>query len=408
MRRGECIMSESQKALPLAGVKVADFSWVGAGPRATKDLADMGATVIKIESRKRLDLGRLSPPFAGGGRDPDASTFFAITNTSKLGVTINLNDPRGIEVAKKLVAWADIVVENFSHGYMDRIGLSFDTLKSIKPDIIQISVSVAGRKGPLGTMRGYGNSAAALSGMAALSGWPDRDPHMPPFAYGDVVAPMFATVAALAALEHRRQTGEGQMIDISQVEPLVHVMADRFEAAQKGSGGKPGNRTTRYAPHGAFPARGVDQWIAIAVRTDAEWRELAAIANIDDARFDALAGRKADEDALEIVLGAWTRGQDKHLLADRLSALGIAAEAVADGRDVFTDPELIDHGHYQSIEHDKLGICDMPAPPLRFSDSDIRISAPPNLGEHNRRIFVDLLGMTETEVAELAQTGALA
>lgn len=394
--------------LPLAGVKVADFSWVGAGPRATKDLADMGATVIKIESRKRLDLGRLSPPFAGGGRDPDASTFFAITNTSKLGVTINLNDPRGIEVAKKLVAWADIVVENFSHGYMDRIGLSFDTLKAIKPDIIQISVSVAGRKGPLGTMRGYGNSAGALSGMAALSGWPDRDPHMAPFAYGDVVAPMFATVATLAALEHRRQTGEGQLIDISQTEPLIHVMADRFAAEQTGSGGKPGNRSPQRAPLGAYPARGVDQWVAIAVRSDAEWAALAEAAGITDPRFATHAGRKAHEDDLDAALSAWTRGQDKRVLADRLAAIGIPAEPVNDGRDVFTDRELIERGHYHPVTHSKLGDTEIPGPPLRFSDSAIRVGPPPNLGEHNHAVFVDLLGMSEAEVRDLTDAGALA
>ncbi|HSX57464.1 MAG TPA: CoA transferase [Sphingomonas sp.] len=394
--------------LPLEGVKVADFSWVGAGPRATKDLADLGATVIKIESRKRLDLGRLSPPFAGGGRDPDASAFFAITNTSKLGVTINLNDARGIEVAKKLVGWADIVVENFSYGYMDRVGLSFETLKAINPAIIQISVSVAGRKGPLGPMRGYGNSAAALSGLAAQSGWPDRGPHMPPFAYGDVVAPMFATVAMLAALEHRRMTGEGQHIDISQVEPLIHAMADQFGAVQAGVTGKPGNRSPFCAPHGAFPARGVDQWIAIAVRDDAEWTKLAQLSGIKDPRFASLASRKANEDSLDAALSEWTRLHDKHVLADRLAALGIPAEPVNDGRDVFTDPELIERGHYRPITHDKLGKCDMPAPPLRFSGSAIRVSPPPNLGEHNRAIFVDLLGMSETEVAELTEAGALA
>lgn len=394
--------------LPLEGVKVADFSWVGAGPRATKDLADLGATVIKIESRKRLDLGRLSPPFAGGGRDPDASVFFAITNTSKLGVTINLSDPRGVEVAKKLVAWADVVVENFSYGYMDRVGLSFDTLKAINPDIIQVSVSVAGRKGPLGAMRGYGNSAAALSGLAALSGWPDRGPHMPPFAYGDVVAPMFATVATLAALEHRRMTGEGQHIDISQVEPLVHTMADQFAGVQAGMAGKPGNRSPLHAPHGAYPARGVDQWIAIAIRDDAEWVRLAAEAGISDPRFAELAGRKSNEDALDALLSDWTRLHDKHVLADRLAALGVAAEPVNDGRDVYTDPELIERGHFRPIAHSKLGECDMPAPPLRFSDSAVRVGPPPNLGEHNHAIFVDLLGMTEAEVRELTEAGALA
>jgi benzylsuccinate CoA-transferase BbsF subunit len=389
--------------LPLAGVKIADFSWVGAGPRATKDMADLGASVIKIESRKRLDLGRLSPPFATPGRDPDASTFFAITNTSKRGVTINLTDPRGVEVAKRLVAWADIVVENFSHGYMDRIGLSFDTLKAIKPDIIQVSVSVAGRRGPLGPMRGYGNSAAALSGLAHLSGWPDRDPHMPPFAYGDVVAPMFATVAMLAALEHRRLTGEGQHIDISQVEPLVHVIADQLHGEAK-----PGNRSPRYAPHGALPARGVDQWIAIAARDDAEWAKLAEIARIADARFATLAGRKAHEDELEAALSAFTRRHDKRTLADKLAALGIPAEPVNDGRDVWRDPELTERGHFREITHDKLGTCDMPAPPLRFSDSGIDVGPPPNLGQHNHEVFVDLLGMSEVEVAELTEAGALA
>ncbi len=393
---------------PLAGVTVADFSWVGAGPRATKDLADLGATVIKIESRKRLDLGRLSPPFAGGKRDPDASTFFAITNTSKQAVTINLSDPRGVEVAKRLVSWADIVVENFSHGYMDRIGLSFDTLRAIKPDIIQVSVSVAGRSGPLGTMRGYGNSAGALSGMAALSGWEDRGPHMPPFAYGDVVAPMFATVAMLAALEHRRRTGEGQHIDISQVEPLVHVMADVFAERQAGRSEKPGNRDAGMAPHGAFPARGHEQWVAIAVRDDADWARLAELAAIHDPRFATLAGRKGAEDALDAALSAWTRGQDKHVLADRLSSAGIAAEPVADGRDVFTDPELIERGHFRPIVHSKLGACDMPAPPLRFSESMIAVGPPPNLGEHNHAVFVDLLGMDADRVRELVDTGALA
>ena len=180
----------------LHGVKIADFSWVGAGPRATKDLADNGATVVKIESRKRLDLGRMSPPFKDGKRNPDGSAFFAQTNTSKYGVTINLGDPRGVEVAKKLIAWADVVVENFSKGYLDRLGLSFDQMKAIKPDIILVSVSVAGRTGPASNMRGYGNSAAALSGQAALSGRPGAPPHMPPFAYGDVVAPMFTSMSA--------------------------------------------------------------------------------------------------------------------------------------------------------------------------------------------------------------------
>jgi len=394
--------------LPLKDVKVADFSWVGAGPRATKDLADFGATVIKIESHKRLDLGRLSPPFVDDIPDPNGSAFFAITNTSKQSVTINLGHPDGISMAKKLVAWADLVVENFSAGYMERIGLSYDTLKAIKPDIIVASVSVAGRTGPLGMMRGYGNSAAALSGLAALSGWPDRDPHMPPFAYGDVVAPMFATVGILAALEHRRKTGEGQHLDISQLEPLVHTMADIYAGDPKGGDDKPGNRSLLAAPHGAFRCRGSNQYIAIAVRSDAEWRELAQIMCCNDQRFTTLAGRKAHEDELETIVHNWTCGQDKHILADQLNQLGIAAEPVADGRDVFTDPELVLRGHYRRIRHSRLGDCDMPTPPLRFSDSDIRVEPPPILGEHLEAVFVDMLGESRDKIAALIAAGALA
>ena len=390
----------------LTGVKIADFSWVGAGPRATKDLADHGATVVKIESRKRLDLGRMSPPFKDGKRNPDGSSFFAITNTSKLGVTINLGDPRGIEVAKKLVAWADVVVENFGKGFMERIGLGADVLRAIKPDLIILSVSVAGRVGPMSDLRGYGNSAAALSGLAALSGWPDRGPHMPPFAYGDVVAPMFGTMAVLAALEHKRQTGEGQHIDVSQVEPLVHVLSDVLIRRQiEGEAfEKPVNAAPGMAPHGIFPARGIEQYCAIAVRDDADWRALAGIIGADPA-LD-LAARAAPE--VSAALADWTRGRDKHLIAEELAAAGVPAEAVRDGREVFTDPELIESSHYVAIEHPVLGRCDMPGPPADFSRSEVKIGPPPMLGGDNHHVFVEMLGMDADEIAALADEGVLA
>lgn len=393
----------------LAGVKIADFSWVGAGPRATKDLADHGATVVKVESAKRLDLGRVSPPFKDGKRDVDGSAFFAITNTSKLGVTINLSDPRGQAVARKLVAWADVVVENFGKGFMERIGLGFADCRAIRPDIIMLSVSVAGRTGPMSDLRGYGNSAAALSGLAALSGWPDRPPHMPPFAYGDVVAPMFATLAVLAALEHRRATGEGQHLDVSQVEPLVHVLGDVLARGQaEGEYERLANASVSMAPHGIYPARGIDQWIAIAAQDDDAWRALATMIGLDADRYPDLDRRKAGVGDIEPAIAAWTAGQDKHVLADRLSAAGVAAEAVNDGRDVFTDRELITSGHFVAIDHPVLGHCDMPAPPAHFSRSEVIVGPPPRLGEHNRQVFVEMLGMDRAEIEELVAAGALA
>ncbi len=375
----------------LDGLKIADFSWVGAGPRATKDLADNGATVIKIESRKRLDLGRRSPPFAGDPNDHDGSAFFAQTNTSKQSVTINLSDPRGVDVARQLVAWADVVVENFGPGFMDRIGLGYDELRRIRPDIILASVSVAGKTGPMAGFRGYGNSAAAHSGHAWLSGWPESEPHMPPLAYGDVVAPMFATVAILAALEYRARTGEGQHLDISQIEPMVHVIADLYAEDQPA---KPGNDDAQFILHGVFPTAGEDQWIAIAVETDAQAAALAQVLGLAAADADAVA--------------AATATQDKHDLAARLAAQGIAAAPVLDGREVLENPDLAAGGHYVSLDHPVLGRSQMPAPPYRFDRTPAGLFRAPLLGEHNEEVFVNMLGLSREEVMELGREGVLA
>ncbi|KRA43244.1 CaiB/BaiF CoA transferase family protein [Devosia sp. Root635] len=375
----------------LADLRIADFSWVGAGPRATKDLADNGATVIKIESRKRLDLGRMSPPFAGDPKDFDGSAFFAQTNTSKKSVTINLSDPKGIEIARKLVAWADVVVENFGPGFMDRIGLGYAVLKKIKPDIILASVSVAGKTGPMAGFRGYGNSAAAHSGHAWLTGEANNPPHMPPLAYGDVVAPMFLTVAILAALEHRSRTGEGQHLDVSQIEPMVHVIADLYaqDRAEKAGNDDPSCRV-----HGVFPTAGTDQWIAITAENNAQAEALKTSLGI------AALDRE--------TIAAATQGQDKFALFDKLSAAGVAAGPVLDGKDLSENPELLASGHYTKVEHPVLGLSSMPAPPYVFSETPGKIGPAPLLGQHNRDVYVDMLGLDGAEVDTLMREGSLA
>ncbi len=377
----------------LDGLKIADFSWVGAGPRATKDLADNGATVIKIESRKRLDLGRLSPPFAGDAKDPDGSAFFAQTNTSKQSVTINLSTPAGVEIAKKLVAWADVVVENFGPGFMERIGLGYETLKIIKPEIILASVSVAGRTGPMSGFRGYGNSAAAHSGHASLTGWPGRDPHMPPLAYGDVVAPMFATVAILAALEHKARTGQGQHLDISQIEPMVHVIADLY--AHDPIPAKAGNEDERYLVHGVFPCAGEEQWIAIAARTSDEAAGLARVLKIDGELT-----AKAVADAAS--------SRDRDALASALIEQGVPAGAVKTGKDVFESADLAAAGHFVALDHPVLKTSRMPAPPYRFSETPWEMRRAPLLGEHNRQVFGSIAGLGDDEIVRLEEEGVLA
>lgn len=372
----------------LSDVKIADFSWVGAGPRATKDLADNGAIVIKIESRKRLDLGRLSPPFAGSPKDVDGSAFFAQTNTSKQSVTINLMDPKGIEVAKKLIAWADVVVENFGPGFMERIGLGYDTLREIKPDIILASVSVAGKTGPMAGFRGYGNSAAAHSGHAWLTGAPGGDPHMPPLAYGDVVAPMFLTLAVLSALEYRARTGLGQHVDVSQIEPMVHVISDLYAEDMPA---RTGNADSSALVHDVFPCAGDDQWIAITAENETQVQALKGALGIGDLADIAKA----------------TATQDKFTLFDLLSAAGVAAGPVLDGRDLASNPELIAGGHYQSPKHAVLGEAAMPAPPYHLHGTPWNVGPAPLIGEHNHAVFVAMLGLDPAYVETLVAEGAL-
>lgn len=369
----------------LDGLKVADFSWVGAGPRATKDLADNGATVVKVESARRLDLGRRSPPFAGGDRhNHDASVFFAQTNTSKKSVTINLSDPRGVEVAKRLAAWSDVVVENFGPGYMDRIGLGWQVLQDLRPGIILASVSVAGRSGPMAGFRGYGNSAAAWSGHCDMTGWPGTEPHMPPFAYGDVVAPMMLTVAILSALEQRDRTGQGVWVDVSQIEAMVHVAADLFAEMPEE---KPANDDPSFAIHDVFPCSGEDRWIAIACETDAQ--------------ETALRGVLGDGD-----VSSQTATWEAEALESALVAAGVPAAAVLDGEGLAEHPALNAAGHFVAVDHPVIGRAKMPAPPYTFSATPASVGPSPCLGADNAGVFAEI-GLSDDEIDSLTAEGVL-
>src|SRR3569623_817835 len=212
---------------------------------------------------------------------------------------------------------------------------------------------------------------------------------------------MFATIGVLAAREHRRQTGHGRHIDVSQVEPLVHTMEDLLVRVQTGGEPRIGNASPTMAPHGVYPARGHDQWVASTVRDDADWSALAALVGLDATAWPDLAARRTAAATIDAAIGAWTSGQDKHRVADRLAAAGVPAEAVNDGRDVFTDAEL-GGGHYVAIDHAVLGRCEMPAPPTSFSRSEIAVGPPPRLGEHNRLVFEDYLGLDPALLAALA------
>ena len=255
------------------GIKVAEFAWTVVGPATSKYLADHGATVVKIESHGRLDTLKGTSPFPGGKASLDGSMCYGRYNSNKYCVSIDLEHPNGQKLAWKLIQWADIVTEAFSPRVMKKWGLDYESVSKVRPDVIYLSSSMQGRGGPHSSYIGYGHNAAALSGFAGLSGWPDLPPAAPYGPYTDFICPRFNIVALIAALDYRRRTGKGQWLEQSQFETALHFLAPLFMdyMANGRVAERQGNRLGHAAPHGVFPCKGDDYWIAIAVFTDEEW-----------------------------------------------------------------------------------------------------------------------------------------
>lgn len=396
----------------LEGVTVCDFSWVGAGPRATKELADHGAEVIKIESRHRLDPSRRSPPFRGAP-GPDTSGFFVMSNTSKRSVSINLSDPRGVAVARRLALESDMVVENFGKGFMERLGLDYASLSKEKPDLLMVSVSIAGRTGPLADFRGYGNSAAATSGQAMLTGFPGGPPHLTNYAFGDVATPLFAAIGMMGALDYKRRTGRGLYVDIAQLDSMMHLLAaPLLELAATGQAPSAmGNRSTYCAPHGVFACKGDDEWCAVAVETDTHWQAFCRVAGREelaaDPRFETVAARLKHVDEAEAAVAAWTRDRDRNEAAEALLAVGVPAAPVRNGREVSEDPQIAHRKLAELVDHPVMGPVRHVAPAFSLSDTPARVTAAPVLGADTRDVLHRVAGLGDDEIAELEKEGVL-
>ncbi|MBN2403176.1 MAG: CoA transferase [Spirochaetes bacterium] len=395
----------------LEGINVLDFSWAGAGPFATKFLADFGAQVIKVESKKRPDIGRMTPPFKNNLRHPDASALFIHTNTNKLSISLNLRHPKGIEIIKKLVEISDLVMENFTPGVMGRLGLTYDVLKKIKPDIIMASSSIYGQTGPKSQLSGFGNTGCAISGHYMLTGWPDREPVTPGIAYADVVQPIFTSIAILAALDYRRSTGKGQYIDTTQVETMVHfispAMLDYFANGHIET--RMGNRSTYACPHGVFPCRGEDRWCAIAVFNENEWKNLCDVMGNPDwcsqQKFSSLTLRQEHEDELESLISKWTIRFERDELASMLQQAGITSGSVQDGQDLLDDAHLAERQSFIKLTHPVIGECNHPTQPVKLSGYTPQMRTAPCLGEHNEYVYKELLGIPEDEYNALLSEG---
>lgn len=396
----------------LKGIRVLDFTWAGAGPLSTQVLANYGAQVIKVESRKRLDIARISPPFAHNTRHVDGAGLFVQANTSKLGVSLNLQHGKAIEIVKKLVEISDVVVENFTPGVMERLGLAYKDLKKIKPDIIAASSSIYGQNGPKSRFSGFGNTGYGIAGHYMMTGWPDREPVAPSFVYPDVAQPYFTAIAILAALDYRRKTGMGQYIDSTMVETMTQfiapTMVDYFVNGKTAS--RNGNRTPEACPHGAFPCKGDDQWCAIAVFEEVEWKDLCkAMGNpqwCQDDKFSSVTSRKANEDELETLISQWTITYDRYALMALLQEAGVTAGALQDADDLIdVDPQLRERQSFVRLTHPVIGECNHPAPAMKLSESPACVKTSPCLGQHNEYIYKELLGIDDEAYDTLLKEG---
>jgi crotonobetainyl-CoA:carnitine CoA-transferase CaiB-like acyl-CoA transferase len=397
----------------LLGINVLDFGWAVAGSLVGKYLADHGAQVIRVESGKRLDATRNSRLIsASSGNNPDDKPWFTHLNTSKLSLAVNLKHAKSKNIMDRLIKWADIVNENFTPGTMSKLGFNYDYMKSINPDIIMVSGSVYGQSGPMSQQWGVDGTGAALSGYLALTGWPDRTPVGPHVPYGDVVLPLMNALAAVAALDYRRRTGMGQHIDGSMLDTCVHQITPALLDLQANNRlqTRSGNRIPYACPHGVFPCCGNDQWCAIAVFTDDEWKSLAAIignpALINEPKFSTLKSRKQHEDELEQLVASWTMLHTKEQVMEILQASGVPAGAVQTMQDIMdSDPQLQERGFLVPIKHPILGVFGHPVPPFKLSKTPAKVKTSPCLGEHNEYICTKLLGISDSEFVELLQQG---
>jgi crotonobetainyl-CoA:carnitine CoA-transferase CaiB-like acyl-CoA transferase len=394
---------------PLEGIHILDFAWVGVGPITTKYLADYGADVIRIESAARIDVLRIAPPWKDATPNINGSQFFASFNTSKRGISLNLAEPKGREIAKRLVPWADIVVESFTPKAMKNWGLDYENLSAINSKLIMLSTCMQGQTGPNALYPGFGQLMAALSGFYYISGYEDGSCCAPYGAYTDFIAPRFSASALLAALDYRRRTGKGQYIDMAQYEAAMQNLApaliDYFASGR--ILGPRANDSERYAPHGAYRAAdedGAERWLTIAVANDDQWRAMLRVlgANDSDSRFTQHGGRLNNARALDDLVGSLVRSHNAHELMTKLQAAGVAAYPVQNCVDIHNDDNLESLGFWHWLDHKEMGPSPYEGLQHRMSRTpgDLRMPAPV-LGQHNEEIFGGMLGMSGEEIEQL-------
>ena len=399
--------------LPLEGIRVADFSWVWAGPYCAMMLAALGAEVIKIEGHRRTDLMRHIvnwplPDPAPTVVPPNQGMALNSVNQNKKSFTLDLSRPEGVALARRLVAVSDIAVDNMRAGAMTKMGLDYEELCKVRPDIIVLSMSSRGQEGPQKDYAGYATIHHAIGGGAYITGYPDDHPC---HSTGDVDLMNGTTAAfsALAALYHRMETGEGQFIDFSQCEGVTSVIGEQLLGYEM-NGQIPermGNAHPRYAPHNVYRCWGVDRWLALEAHSDDEFAALAEVIGQPelsrDPRFSDMASRKKNEKELDHLIEAWTRARDRDWMVAEFCEANLAAAPSRNARDLYADPHLRARGAFLKVDHPELGELELVGAPWKMSDAEMPARHAPLLGEHNEYVLRELLGLSEPEVSELRQ-----
>jgi benzylsuccinate CoA-transferase BbsF subunit len=399
----------------LKGIRFADLTWAGAGPFSTKLFSDFGAEIIKVESASRVDPVRAGGPYKDGVAGINRSGYFASRNTGKKSLAMNLKSPKSRDILYGIIRSSDVVSNNFGPGAMDRLGLGYDAVKAIKPDIIYLSMPMYGEDGPLAGLLGVGMTISAVTGLMWQTGYQGEGPIGPGTHFPDHAAnPYHAAFAVMAALRHRRATGRGLKIDLSQVESTINCMGLPFMnyALTGQEQDRLGNRSPYYAPHNIFKCAGDDEWCAIAVETDSQWRALCAAIGHDELLQDpslaTASGRLQAVERIERVVSQWTIMHHADAAMQQLQAVGVPAGKVMNSRDLIEhDVQLKHRGYWQTLDHPEIGESQFTSPPYMLDGERITLKRPPLLGEHSEEVLQGLLGYSADQIRSLREEGVL-
>lgn len=406
----------------LSKIRICDFTGQLAGAGATRFLAAFGAQVIRIEdpvNKGKWDILRRMGPFVDERGGDDLSGSFNNHNVEKLGITLNLRTEKGKAILRQLVAKSDVVSENFAAGVLARLGFDYDALRAIKPDVIYVSNCGFGHSGPYRKYKTWGPIVQALSGLTFNSGLRDQPPAGWGYSYMDHTGAYYMAIAILAALYHHRRTGEGQWVDMSCTEAGATLNGPALlDYTINGRGlrrpGLPDTNRSQHpsmAPHGIYPCRGNDNWVAIACRNDNDWATLRTTAHFGDGlgEFPSLAERLANEDTLDAAVASWTRDQDKFEVAAALQKRGLPAAAVQTPEErIDRDPNTDAWGLWPEVQHTKMGSVRVDGLPVHLSETDWKLErGAACLGEHNEQVYGEILGMSKTQIAAMRDEGVI-